>query len=84
MWSMFEACSGLTSIDLSMFDISEVTEMKDIFGYCRVLTIIDTLKNGAFVLDLPSEEGEWTDSTGEIYTTLPENVTESIVLTKVI
>jgi surface protein len=34
---MFDGCSGLTSIDLSNFDTSKVTDMSYMFEYCTVL-----------------------------------------------
>jgi surface protein len=38
---MFAGCSGLTSLDLSGFDTSEVTTMANMFGGCSGLTSID-------------------------------------------
>ena len=38
---MFERCRLLTSLDLSSFDTSAVTNMDDMFGYCNSLTILD-------------------------------------------
>ncbi len=41
MYSMFDGCSSLTSLDLSNFDTSHVTNMKRIFYDCSSLTNID-------------------------------------------
>ena len=40
MQGMFENCSGLTSIDLSGFDTSNVTKMNYLFASCSNLTTI--------------------------------------------
>ncbi|WEV58947.1 BspA family leucine-rich repeat surface protein [Bifidobacterium sp. ESL0728] len=47
MDSMFNNCSGLTSLDLSSFDTSAVKSMKQMFSSCRGLTSLDfsTLPN---------------------------------------
>ena len=41
MGSMFNLCSGLTSLDLSSFDTSNVTSMNYMFNECRGLTSLD-------------------------------------------
>ena len=41
MSGMFHDCSGLTSLDLSRFDTSEVTDMRDMFSGCSSLTSLD-------------------------------------------
>ena len=41
MYSMFENCSSLTSLDLSSFDTSKVTNMRDMFASCSSLTSLD-------------------------------------------
>ena len=38
MHSMFIYCGSLTSLDLSGFDTSNVTDMGDMFSYCDKLT----------------------------------------------
>ena len=40
MSEMFRRCSGLTSLDLSSFDTSNVTTMENMFNGCTVLTSI--------------------------------------------
>lgn len=81
MNNMFSTCWKLTNLNLSGFDISNVTSMQDMFGGCDKLTIIQTpKKSGKTVPDLPTNT--WQDAAGNTYTTLPENATESITLTK--
>ena len=41
MYGMFDACSNLTSLDVSSFDTSNVTDMKDMFDYCSGLASLD-------------------------------------------
>ena len=41
MFSMFQICASLTSLDVSNFDTSNVTDMGLMFGYCRGLTSLD-------------------------------------------
>lgn len=41
MYNMFFNCSGLTSLDLSNFDTSNVTNMGSMFGGCKSLTSLD-------------------------------------------
>jgi surface protein len=38
---MFDGCSSLTSLDLSLFDTSNVTDMSYMFRYCSLLTSLD-------------------------------------------
>ena len=53
MAGMFNACSKLTSIDLSHFDTSKVTDMNGMFNACSKLTILDLLSfNTANVEDM--------------------------------
>ena len=41
MYGMFDACSNLTSLDVSSFDTSNVTDMKNMFDYCSGLASLD-------------------------------------------
>ncbi len=41
MYSMFNGCAALTSLDLSNFDTSQVTNMNSMFKGCRGLTSLD-------------------------------------------
>ena len=41
MLSMFENCSNLTSLDVSKFDTSKVTDMRSMFENCSSLTSLD-------------------------------------------
>jgi surface protein len=38
---MFDGCSNLTTLDLSSFNTSSVTNMNGMFGYCKKLTTLD-------------------------------------------
>ena len=38
---MFYFCRSLTSLDLFNFDISKVTDMRNMFYYCHSLTSLD-------------------------------------------
>ena len=44
MQNMFANCSGLTNLDVSNFDTSNVTYMGDMFAYCSGLTSLDVSK----------------------------------------
>lgn len=83
MCTMFWNCYSLTSLDLSSFDTSNVTDMRSMlvmYESSNITTIKTPKKSGEEVPDLP--EGTWKDSSGNTYTTLPANATESITLTK--
>ncbi len=41
MGGMFVSCEALTSLDLSNFDTSKVTDMHDMFSGCEALTSLD-------------------------------------------
>lgn len=82
---MFLNCSGLTSLDLSSFDMSGVTFMKNMFGGCSGLSTIYTPYN--IPIDtasvLPAEENDkWYDSEQKTYTELPTGLDYSIILAK--
>ena len=53
MSGMFSGCSGLTSLDLSLFNTDKVTNMSCMFNYCLGLTSLDlSLFNTAKVTDM--------------------------------
>lgn len=91
MLNMFRKCSSLTSLDMSSFDIGGVTDMSSwVFDGCSKLSTICIPynvpahpENGAAVL-LPTaaETDIWYDAAGTVYTTLPEELDHSIILTK--
>ena len=55
MFSMFNTCSGLTSLDLSNFNTSNVTNMGYMFYYCDSLTSLDVSNfNTSNVIDMDS------------------------------
>ncbi|MBD5088036.1 MAG: BspA family leucine-rich repeat surface protein [Clostridiales bacterium] len=83
MGLMFENCRILEKLDLSNFDISNCKDHVNMFSGCKSLITIYTPKWSAEQIpELP--EGTWTDSSGQNYTTLPVNATESIVLVKTV
>jgi surface protein len=45
MGSMFYSCSSLTSLDLSSFDVSKVTNMQGMLDYCSSLTDLNPFYN---------------------------------------
>ena len=47
MGFMFSGCDNLTSLDLSGFDTSQVTNMSDMFNGCYELTNLD-MRNATF------------------------------------
>ena len=53
MNGMFYDCSGLTSLDVSIFDTSNVTDMGSMFMYCTSLTSLDLSNfNTSNVIDM--------------------------------
>lgn len=81
MEEMFSGCNELESLDISNFDISSVENMTGFFMDCTKLTKIKSpKKSGEHTALLP--ENVWLDNTGEIYIKLPQNVTQSAILTK--
>jgi surface protein len=44
MGSMFSGCKALTSLDVSKFDTSNVTDMRSMFSGCKALTSLDVSK----------------------------------------
>ncbi len=78
---MFYHCYGLESLDLSNFDLSSLNNASDMLGGCTSLSYIKTPKNVNIDIVLPKE---LEDKERTIYTVLPKNLEESIVLTHVI
>ena len=52
MGEMFSGCSSLTTLDLSEFDTSKVTNMGNMFRGCTNLTSLDSMQNISIRLDL--------------------------------
>lgn len=87
MWSMFRGCSSLTTLDLSGFDFSAVTAVnKGMLENCGSLARIHTPRNFNYstAVELPKNDAadKWYDAAGIVYTELPRNRTDSIILTK--
>ena len=90
---MFDYCSSLTCIDLSSFDLSDINgsngiyRIYSIFRGCEKLNTIYTpynLYNTLVTFRLPEGIGleAWNDSEGTVYTELPKNKSDSILLRK--
>ena len=76
---MFAGCSGLTSIDLTPLDTTNVTNMSNMFLNCTSLTTITTGPNFKFVGTNYRLEGTWRNTAGETFTsgTFPSNVADT-------
>lgn len=80
---LFSGCVNLRSADLSMLDAGKATNMFNTFKDCNQLVLIHTPKNVKVSAELPNVEGTyWHDKNGKVYTTLPKNMSTSIVLTR--
>ena len=74
---MFEGCESLKSLNLSSFDMSKVTDAYGMFARCYSLKIINTPLNVKCDIELPRK---MYDVDGNVYTTLPKNMSKSIKL----
>ncbi len=80
-YGMFYNCTALTKLDMSSCDFGAVTEASEMLYGCTSLGYIKTPKNLQIDIALA---GELEDKDRNIYTQLPKNLEESIVLTHVI
>lgn len=80
MTAMFNTCSGLTELDLSGFDMSAVISADNMFYRCS-FEQLKTPVNVTLDVVLPAT---YSNGNGTGYQNLPQNMTESIVLTKAI
>lgn len=75
---MFMFCSNLTSLDLSSFDTSNVTDMDAILGECSKLTTLKVGDRFEWKCDPYSagSPGKWRGENGKEYTftEFPSNV----------
>ena len=76
---MFNKCQSLTALDLSCFDMSNVTDASSFLKNCNSLTTIKTPKNNPLDIDLPDS---YYDEGYSFYTTLPKDLSSSILLTR--
>ena len=76
---MFNGCSNLTSVDLSGFDFTNCYQADRIFDNCDSLETIETPVNVHCSIALPFP---FSDEDGHIYTEIPQNLSESITLTR--
>lgn len=79
MNSMFSSCSSLTSIDLGAFNASGVESCEGIFDNCPNLQTINTPTGLQADAGLPAA---FLDESGNIYSALPKNLTQSLTLTR--
>ena len=80
---MFSYCSNLNSLDLSNFDTSNVTHMRDMFSGCTGMTKIFTPCNVNVSTVLPLVLDEfWFLPDGTEITELPQNLDHSVVITR--
>ena len=86
MGGMFYGCSSLTGLDLRNFDMGSVTgaDGNNMFGNCSSLSYLFTPKNckTAVSLPMPANTDRWTSQDGTVYTELPREQTESILIYK--
>ena len=84
MNAVFYKCAKLKSIDLSSFDISKVTNIDSMLAGCTNLESINTPVNSDTEKgSLPETENmQWEDESGKVYSCLPGNIEHSIVLTR--
>ena len=84
MNAVFYKCAKLKSIDLSSFDISKVTSIDSMLAGCTNLESINTpVNSNAEKGSLPETENmQWEDESGKVYSCLPGNIEHSIVLTR--
>ena len=76
---LFGECDNLRTVDLSGFDFSDCSYAEDIFEGCDSLETVETPVNVHVSVKLPYP---FADKDGKIYTELPQNLSESITLTK--
>ena len=76
---LFGECDNLRTVDLSGFDFSDCYYAEDIFQGCDSLETVETPVNVHVSVKLPYP---FADKDGKIYTELPQNLSESITLTK--
>ena len=81
MKCMFSYCQRLLSVNLGCFNAENTKNMESIFEGCYDLTKIQTPYNISLSVNLLPDT-LWYDSEGNLYTELPQNKSESVLLTK--
>lgn len=87
---MFTDCSSLVTLDLGSFDLANAESIdfgNEDIGFldeCSGLTAIFTPRNlkNSVIAALPADGTDWYDKDGKIYTDLPADTAESILLMK--
>ena len=83
MDEMFYGCSILSELNMNGLDAQSVRSMKDIFQGCSYVNKIYTFCYLWQEVELPINTGDiWKDSDGQIVTTLPTGLKDSILLTR--
>ena len=83
MGMMFGGCNGLTNLDMSGFDTSNVTDMSEVLSGCNSLTTVHSPRNVATIATLPSVLGTtWHLPDGTEVTELPQGLDYSVTLTR--
>jgi surface protein len=81
MVGMFGACTGLTTLDISNFDMSSVEDAEIMLALCINLNTVYTPYNIKTASELPVDDGDvWYRSDGTAVTELPQNLTSSVAL----
>ena len=81
--ALFQGCSSLSSLDVSGFDTSNVTDMDGMFLGCDYLATINTPYNVAATASLPYVPGTaWHLPDGTEVTELPRYLSYSVTLTQ--
>ncbi|MCH5248913.1 MAG: BspA family leucine-rich repeat surface protein [Lachnospiraceae bacterium] len=82
-YAMFYGCGNMVSVDLSNFDMADVTNATYMFESCSSLTTVKTPLNLGLSVELPIQINTvWYDPDGENVTELPKSLSYSIELTK--
>lgn len=82
---MFYDCQNLADIDMSRFDVGNVTSFTGFFDDCQKLATIHVPCRLKESVMLPESDpfNIWCDTEGNTYTELPQNLDHSIILTRI-
>ena len=80
MNGMFYGCTSLTSLDLSNFDTSKVTNMGYMFQSCTNLTSLDSMQNIPVSLSLSSTQLDQTSLVDVINNLTTVTTTQTLTL----
>ena len=77
MSNMFNNCSSLTSLDLSSFDTSKVTNTQHMFWNCTLLEKIIINRQDVFKMTNTNSLGNSSIARGTGYVYVPDNMVET-------